>query len=67
MTLSEYAAYCLWMEHARLRDSGISEHETHKHLRKTIARIKTNDLGIDGHTEYAAMVRGWYKRYQNIF
>jgi hypothetical protein len=66
MTLPEYASYCLWMEHARLRDS-ISEHEAHKHCRKTIARIKANDLGIEGHTEYAAMVRAWYKRYQGIF
>ena len=63
LTLPEFAARCLWLEHARLREN-ISEHEAHKHLRKTIARMKANDLGISGNTEWAGIVKGWYRAYQ---
>jgi len=62
LTLPEFAARCLWFEHARLREY-ISEYEAHKHLRKTIARMKVNDLGISGNTEWAEMVKRWYQDY----
>jgi hypothetical protein len=66
LTLSEFAARCLWLEHIRLRDY-ISDWEAHRHLRKTIARIKANDLGISGNTEWAGMVKGWYRAYLDTF
>ena len=60
LTLEEFAARCLWYEHMRLSRI-ISEHESRKHFRKTMAQIKRGDLGLLPRTEWTAMVEGWYR------
>lgn len=61
MTLEEFAAKCLWQEHMRLTNF-ISEWERHKHFVKTKRRIERGDLGIEKNTEWASMVKSWYRK-----
>jgi len=63
MTLEEFAAKCMWEEHMRLSQY-MSEYETRKRFRKTIARIKRGDLGLSPRSEWTTMVEGWYRIHQ---
>jgi len=60
LTLEDFNARCIWLEHIRLRQF-ISEHEAQKHFRKTLRMVKRGSKGSP--TEWDAMVKGWYQKY----
>jgi hypothetical protein len=61
LSLEDFAARCLWLEHIRLRQY-ISEFEAQKHFKKTLRRVKRGDLGLEPRTEWTAMVERWYRQ-----
>jgi hypothetical protein len=62
LSLEDFAARCLWMEHIQI-SAHLGPHEERKHFRRTLARIRRGDLGLNPRTAWTAMVEDWYGQY----
>lgn len=60
MTLEDFAVRCLYLECGRLHQY-LSEYESRKLLRRTIARVKRGQIGLTPRTQWTAMVENWYQ------